>query len=50
MGVPVLQRARDQPSRAINRLDDVLVAPALRVRAIGVQQEVTLLDATIMVD
>jgi len=50
MGMPVLQRARDETVRAIYRLDNVLVTFALRVRTIRVQQKVASLDQTVMVN
>ena len=48
--MPVLQRARDQPSRSVDVLNDVLVALALRLRAIGMHQEVTVLDCTVVIN
>ena len=50
VGVPVLQRASDQTSRAVDGLDDILVALARRVRTVWVEQVITVLDDTVVVN
>jgi len=49
VGVPILERTSDDSTRSINNLENIFVAITSRPRTIFMQNEISMLKATIMI-